>query len=153
MFRLFFLIIVVRKTYKIITSGHLFCLYILYATSLSKKNSVYLLSRHRFWHIGITQGERFTAYRCVVGKDAAEVRDILKKDKINLVRICEKFSPCVLCLENERFEHIQNPLGYFCNTNSIRTDVRDIFASCSHSNFNTNLKILVILFVFFLKHH
>lgn len=29
MFRLFFLIIVVRKTYKIITSGHLFCLHII----------------------------------------------------------------------------------------------------------------------------
>lgn len=129
MFRLFFLIIVIRKTYKIITLGHLFC-FILYATSLSKKNSVYHLSRQRYWHIGVTQGERFTVYRCVIGRDAAEIREILK-DKINLVWICDKSPPCVLCLENERFEHIQNPLGYFCNTNSIRTDVRDIFVSCS----------------------
>lgn len=40
MFRLFFLIIVVRKTYKIITSGHLFCLHIIRDEFEQKKFSL-----------------------------------------------------------------------------------------------------------------
>lgn len=37
MFWLFFLIIVVRKTYKIITSGHLFCLYYIIRDEFEQK--------------------------------------------------------------------------------------------------------------------
>jgi len=40
MFRLFFLIIVVRKTYKIITLGHLYCLHIIRDEFEQKKFSL-----------------------------------------------------------------------------------------------------------------
>lgn len=144
MFRLFFLIIVVRKTKKIIISSHLCVCNI--RDEFEQKNFRLSSVTFTFFFLfgtldlrGVVHVISFVALRVgrVGGWGRVCPRRAIteRRSKQNLVRICEKSPLCVLCLENERFEHIQNPLGYFCNTSSIRTDVRDMFVSGSSQLF------------------